>query len=203
MSSVSKEETGRNGGKGGKTGLIVGIIVAVIVIAILIGVIVYLVVTKNKENELEPAMGVAGEMFEAPAQEERQEKRNTVVTKENVEDVVANMAAAEFTSPGYYTVTMNSEWHFPKGNEASTDAYVENIVENTNDVYFDLFLKEDEENAIYKSPVIPRGASLSEITLDTPLEAGSYDCILIYHLIDEDQNTLSTLRVTVTLIIEG
>jgi hypothetical protein len=97
---------------------------------------------------------------------------------------------------------MNNEWHFPDGKSASTDAYVENITENRDDVYFDLFLAGNEDHAIYESPVIPRGGVLESFALDTPLEAGSYDCIMIYHMVDENQNTLSTLRVTVTVIIE-
>lgn len=98
---------------------------------------------------------------------------------------------------------MNYEWHFATGDTVSEDAYVENLATNTNAVYFDLFLLEDEENAIYQSPVIPLGSSLENVLLDTLLEAGTYDCVAVYHLIDEDQNTLSTLRVTVTVIIEG
>lgn len=190
MSSVGNE-TGGNGGKGGKKGLIIGIIVAVVIIA-LIAVIIALVLSKNKDSG-EPA----------PQQEATQEKRNVVVTEENVEEIIQQMEEAEFVEPGYYTVTMNNEWHFPDGKSASTDAYVENVPENTNDVYFDVFLASDEENAIYESPVIQRGASLDSITLKTPLDAGTYDCVMVYHLVDKDQNTISTLRVTVTLIIEG
>ena len=76
-------------------------------------------------------------------------------------------------------------------------AYVEG-----NDVYFDVVLAEDEEHVIYSSPVIPRGGRLEEIALDEVLEAGTYDCVMIYHLIDEEQNTISTLRVAVKVIIQ-
>ena len=133
---------------------------------------------------------------------EEQEKRN-VVTQENVEEIAEEMQNAEPVEPGYYTVTMNNTWHFKTGDAASEDAYVENKTENTNDVYFDLFLTSDESNAIYKSPVIPIGGKLEHIALDTPLEAGTHDCVMIYHLVDADQNTVSTLRVSVTLVIEG
>ncbi len=191
MSSVSNE-TGGNGGKGGKKGLVIGIIVAVVVIIALVAVIIVLVLSKKDNSGREPA-----------TQEATQERRNVVVTEDNVEEIVQQMEEAEFVEPGYYTVTMNNEWHFPDGKTASTDAYVENVPENTNDVYFDVFLAGDEENAVYESPVIQRGASLDSITLKTPLDAGTYDCVLVYHLVDEDQNTISTLRVTVTLIVEG
>ena len=127
-----------------------------------------------------------------------------VVTPENVQEVIEQMEnqGEERTPVGYYTVTMNYEWHFPSGDSVSPDAYVENVKNNTNPVYLDVFLKDDMENAVYKSPVIPVGGSLTDIALDTPLEAGTYDCVAVYHIVDDDQNTLSTLRVTVTLVVE-
>lgn len=130
------------------------------------------------------------------------EERN-VVTQNNVNSVIRDMDDAEPVETGYYMVTMNNEWHFPNGEAPSSDAYVENDPENANAVYFDVFLADDETNAIYKSPVLPLGTSLENITLDTPLDAGTYDCICEYHLVDDDQNTLSTLRVTITIIVEG
>ena len=173
-----------NNNQGGtkKGGIKVVIAISVVVILALVGVIIWLVMSKDKSEE--------------------QEKRN-VVTQGNVEEIAEEMQNAEPVEPGYYTATMNNVWHFKTGSDPSEDAYVENKTENTNDVYFDLFLASDETNAIYKSPVIPIGGKLENIALDTPLEAGTYDCVLVYHLVDEEQNTLSTLRVSVTLEIEG
>lgn len=133
----------------------------------------------------------------------REDPRNVVVNQRNVEDVVSNMGNTELVEPGYYTVTMNNEWHFSDGTAASEDAYIENVESNTNDVYFDLFLESDSENAIYKSPVIPRGSYLEFVTLDTDLDPGTYNCVCVYHLVDDTQNTIDTLSVAVTLIVEG
>lgn len=154
-----------------------GILVA-IVIAILIGIIIYLLLPREEDD-----------------------RRNVVVTPDNVESVLEK--ADEAVPDGYYTVTMNPTWHFASGSEASYDAVVENVAENTNDVYFDIVLEADEENVLYKSPVIPRGSRLEEITLDETLDAGTYPCVVIYNLVDEDQNTLSTLRVGLEIVIEG
>lgn len=181
MSTANQTQSGKKGGA--RT---VGIIFVLLIILVLIGIIIYLLLARKPEDE--------------------NERRNVVVTPDNVQDVIEEMeqkASEEFVAPGYYTVRMNYEWHFATGDAASANAYVENLVTNTNAVYLDLFLEEDEENAIYKSPVIPLGSSLQDIALDTPLEAGTYDCVAVYHLVDDDQNTLSTLRVTVTVIVEG
>lgn len=164
--------------KGGLKGI--GIFILIVIILILVGVIAFLLLRKPEE-----------------------ERRNVVVTPDNVEEVIDQMKDEEFVEPGYYTVTMNYDWHFTTGDAVSSDAYVENATENTNAVYFDLFLVSDEENAIYKSPVIPVGSSLRDIAFDTALDAGTHDCVMVYHLVDDDQNTISTLRVTVTVIIEG
>lgn len=166
-------------------GLVIGICVAV-VMAALVGVIVYLLVTRTNGIKEEP--------------------RNVVVTQDNAEQVLDNlkmMDDVESVAPGYYTVTMNPTWHFKTGKEASYDAVVENVEANTNDVFFDIVLEEDESKVFYKSPVIPRGGKLKDITLDEQLSAGTYPCIVVYHLIDENQNTLSTLRVTLNIIVEG
>lgn len=175
MSAVNPNQDEKKGGK--KT---VGIVILILVILVLVGVIIYLLTSREPD-----------------------ERRNEVITPDNVEKILEQMEEEEFVAPGYYTVTMNYEWHFATGDAVSSDAYVENMVENTNAVYFDLFLTDDEENAIYKSPVIPTGSRLESIALDTKLDAGTYDCVMVYHLVDDDQNTISTLRVTVTVIVEG
>ena len=166
----------------GKGGVKVVIVIAAVVILALVGVIIWLVMSKDSE--------------------EQQEKRNVVVTKENVEEVVDQMATEAYVEPGYYEASMTNEWHFKTGNAVSEDAFIENKETNTNDVYFDVFLVDDEENPILKSPVIPRGGELKNIALDTPLDKGTYDCVLVYHLVDENQKDVSTLRVAIKVIIE-
>lgn len=164
--------------KGNKKVIIAGI---GIIIVLLIAIIVLLVMRKEKPEE----------------------KRNVVVTKDNVEEVTDDMLNQEYIEPGYYSTSMSTLWHFSTGDAISEDAFVENLEENTNDVYFDVFLADNEEEAIYKSPLLPRGSELNNISLDTSLAAGTYDGVVIYHLVDEEQNTISTLRVGITIIIEG
>ena len=175
---AKKADQNKSLGKGGKIAIVAGIVG---IIVLLVVIIVLLLRGQKKE---EP-------------------KRNVVVTQENVEEVVDNMAVDEYIEPGYYSVSMTNTWHFATGDAVSEDAFVENKEENTNDVYFDVFLASDEENPILQSPVIPRGAELDNISLDTPLDAGTYDCVLVYHLVDDDQKTISTLRVGITIIVEN
>lgn len=133
-------------------------------------------------------------------EEAKKPKRNVVVTHENVDKVVQQLPEA--VAPGSYEVTMNMKWNFPDGKSPSSNAYVENVVGNTNDVYFDV-IRSDTGETIYESPLLPLGSHLEQITLDKDLDAGTYDCVIVYHLVDEDQNSLSTVRLTLTIIIEG
>ena len=157
----------------------IALIIGAVIIVILIGIIVYLFLSNGKE-----------------------EKRN-VITQENVDSVLEEMSEQEYVEPGYYSTQMSTTWHFSSGNAVSEDAYVKNDASNTNDVYFDVFLASDESSPIYESDVIPRGAELDHIALDENLGAGTYDCVMVYHLIDDDQNTVSTLRVGFTIVVES
>lgn len=173
-------------GKSGKSMIIAGMVV----IIALLGVIVFLLASGKGDKE---------------NQEEKSEKRNVVVNQSNAESIAEQMVeeAQEFVEPGYYTVSMDTDWHFSKGDAVSDDAWVDNLPENTNDVYFDVFLAENEDEAIYQSPVIPRGSYLEQIVLDKPLEKGTYDCVIVYHLVDEEQETISTLRVAFTITVDS
>ena len=156
------------------------IILFILIIVLLLGIVLFC--TLNKEEE---------------------EKRNVVVNKDNAEEVAEQMLGEDYVEPGYYTVSMNTNWHFSKGDAVSDDAKVNNLAENTNDVYFDVYLSDDENEAIYKSPVIPRGGYLEKIALDKPLDRGTYDCVIVYHLVDEAQETISTLRVAFTITVDS
>ncbi len=165
----------------GKKGTII-IAISILLIIVLRGVIVFLLLREEKTEE---------------------PKRNVVVNQSNAEEIAGEMISQEYIAPGYYSASMTTTWHFETGDAASYDAYVANVAGNTNDVYFDIFLAEQEDEPIYQSPVIPRGSELDEIILDKSLDAGTHDCILIYHLVDEEQKTVSTLRVALTIIVEN
>ncbi len=191
----TKDESQKNGSNASgsnKTLIILGI-VAVVIIAAMAAVIVVLVLGKKNDEPTAPAA----------SQPEPESKREVLVTEENVEEVIQQMEQEEYVPFGRYMATMNFDWHFATGDSESYDSYVANDVTNTNDVYFDIFLSDDSDNAIYESPIIPRGSEIRNVRLKTDLEAGTYDCILIYHLVDDNQNTVSTASFALTIIVEG
>lgn len=177
----NKSENNKNNGK-----LLIALCV---VIVVLLAVVIVLLVSKG-ETSVKTVSDV-------------EEKRNVVVNAENAEEIAAEMAEEDYVEPGYYTVNMATEWHFAAGDSVSDNARVDNVAGNTNPVYFDVFLAEDESEPIYSSPVIPVGSFLENIAMDNPLGAGTYDCVMVYHLVDDDQNTISTLRVTMKITVDA
>ena len=95
---------------------------------------------------------------------------------------------------------MNSTWNFSSGDVPSENAYVENAEANTNSVYFDV-TRTDTEETIFESPILPVGSHLENITLDSNLPAGTYDCLVTYHLLDENDESMSTVKLTLTINI--
>jgi Ca2+/Na+ antiporter len=184
VTSMGNAEEKGSSSVNGKALIFAGIAVIII---LLIVVIVLLFTGRNGKKE----------------ETKEETKRAVVLNEENAEEVAEDFFSEEYTPPGYFTATMNNEWDFATGDAVSENAYVANDSSNTNDIYFDVFIDGDEENSIYQSPVIPLGGELREIKLSKKLSAGSYKCIMIYHLVDEEQNTISTVRVGITINVNS
>ena len=163
-------------------------VVSVLVVA-LVGVVVALVMVLNRGEKVVYV-------------EEEPTQRTRIVSEDNVQEVVENAVDLGSVKPGYYEVSMNMNWIFPDGASPSSNAFVENVPGNTNDVYFDVQLRDTGET-VYESPLLPRGEQLSSVQLNRDLDAGEYDCIIIYHLVDDEQRTVSTLSLGMLLTVES
>lgn len=153
--------------------------VCIVVIIVLLATVIYLLTSKKEQDE--------------PV------RRNVVVNEENVDEIIEQLAT-ERVQPGSYQVTMNTTWNFPSGDSPSDNAYVKNVETNTNSVYFDV-TRSDTDETIYESPIIPVGSWLDNITLGSNLQDGTYDCIITYHLIDEEERSISTVKLNLTIVI--
>ena len=177
-------------GPGNQTRVIV--IMGGLIIVALVGVIIALVLNLNSDRG-----GVQQTEVQLP------EQRTILVTEDNVEEVLDELAEeAPLESPGNYEVSMNLTWNFPNGDAESTNAFVENVETNPRPVYFDVYLAETGE-VLYQSPVLPVGSHLQRFKLNKALEAGTYDAVIEYHIIDDLQRTLGTLNMAITLIVES
>lgn len=176
------------------------VIATLLTVLIIVGIVLIIVLTKGEDN-------IAGEQNVLPATVERDivttadtGGRGMVATPENIEQILEDLEKP--VEDGYYEARMSIEWTFDTWDAISTDAYVENLTSNTRTVYFDLLLSDTEE-LIYSSPYIPVGGRLDNFALNTELSAGEYSGIVVYHLVDDDFNEISTVSVSVKLIILG
>jgi len=176
---ISRRDLTPEGRKKSHTGIIIA--VAVLAVCLLGGGIIYLLFGKG----------------------EVEKQYNAVVTPDNVDEILAKMEEEEVTPPGSYEVKMNTMWEFPDGNSASSNAYVENVVENQNTVFFTIALSDGSNKEVYKSPYIAPGSHLENLKLDDALDAGTYNAVLTYHLVDDDYKETSSVSVKVTLTIKG
>ena len=129
---------------------------------------------------------------------------NTVVTPDNIEEIVAQLGEDDFTPMGSYEVIMNTDWTFEDGYSPSFDAYVKNAETNQSTVYFTIALANDPDTDIYESPLIPVGSYMEDISLEGAIkDAGVYNAILTYHLVDEDNEEISTVSVNITITIKN
>lgn len=174
--STSSSQTAKNADKKGNGSKVLIIILLVLVLAAL-GVIIYLLLKPDSTPEKEPG------------------NRGTVLTEENLSEIID----PEPVTDAYFEASQSIDWHF-KGT-TSEDAYVANKATNSRTVYFDMQLKNSNET-IYSSPYIPLGSELKGLTLDKELNPGTYDVILVYHLVDDNENEVSSVNVGLTIYVE-
>ena len=191
---MSDNSNGQDKAKGAGTNksLLIVCVVAAVIIAVLVGIIVVMM-NSSKFNENVTTDG-----------SEENEKRPVLLTEDNIDEMaeeILNQPEQEGI-PMSYQVTMNSTWEFEDGESASSNAYVANSENNETPVYFDV-IRNDTQEVIYQSPVIPLGMDLDDIVLDVDLDAGNYECTLIYHLLDEEQNTLTTVNMWLMVRVEN
>lgn len=191
---MSDNSKGQDKAKGAGTSksLLIVCIVAAVIIAVLIGIIVVMM-NSSKSNENVTIEG-----------SKENEKRPVLLTEDNIDEMAGQILDQSEPEgiPMSYQVTMNSTWEFEDGESASRNAYVANSENNETPVYFDV-IRNDTQEVIYQSPVIPLGMDLEDIVLDVDLDAGNYECTLVYHLLDEDQNTLTTVNMWLMVKVEN
>lgn len=164
------------------------IIVAAAAVVVIAALVVVIVMLMAKKPEL-PSSVAGGSGV-----------RGTVVTSENANQIRDELSAS--VEDGYYRTRMNTTWRFNTSTTPSKNAYVANADTNTRTVYFDVNLSDTGE-LVYSSPFIPVGSELRGFALDAELDAGTYPAIVTYHLVDDDENEITTVSVAVTLQISS
>lgn len=158
-------------------------VVAIVAVAVVVVLAIVLVVILTRKDQKPEVQGKA-----------------TIVTEDNVQDII--QSANEPVTDASYTATMSNEWVFEDGKAPAQNFYVKNTERNSRTVYFDLKLADTDEE-IYSSPYIPVGEAMDTMTLDKDLDAGDYNVVMTYHLVDDDKEELTTVSVAVEIHIQN
>lgn len=153
-------------------------IVAFVVLCMALVVCVVLLLTKSKEDSKELDRGFVDET-------------NTDTVMEDMGDKVAE---------GMFECNMTTSWVFEDGKSESPNAYVANVENNLHTIYFDVYDNATEE-LLYSSPMLPVGTELRNIKLEKELQKGEYDAVVMYTLVNEENEEVSTVGFNITISV--
>ena len=179
-------------GKGRKLAVI-GIIAAVIIIILLVVCIILLVTRPGNSSEISDASQSGYQSGDASSVLDRGFVDNT-----NTNDIVTDMA--EQVKEGMFHCSMTFDWTFENSNSVSPNAYVANAEDNRYTLYFDVYEKETNE-LLFSSPLLPVGSEFKEVKLEKALAPGDYKAIVMYTLVNEDYEEVSSAGFTITISI--
>lgn len=173
----------RNQGK--KSTTVVIIVLSLVIVVLLCLVAYFLFFNKNysktKKIEKETTQNV---------------KPMIIQDSNDAEDAIKKFN--EDSSDTMYNCRMTSTWTFQNGKAKSEDAYVANTDYNHYPVYFEVQLNDTQE-IVYTSSLIPVGYEVNGLTLEKDLPAGDYPATVIYHLMNDDNQEVSSVGFTITI----
>ena len=111
------------------------------------------------------------------------------VSEDSAQDIVSEMECK-----------MTTSWTFDDAESASHNAYVANVESNKYTLYFDV-VEEATNEIIYSSPMLPVGTDIKDIKLEKPLAAGDYNAVVMYTLVDENYEEVSSVGFKITISI--
>lgn len=156
-----------------KTMILVGIII--VLLLIIIGLVLAFLFFGKKDKD---------ETVDKP----------TLITEENANQVIGdledNSADTMFNCRMTYNWTVNGK--------KCEDAYVANTDYNHYPIYFEV-RDDNSQKIIYKSAEIPVGSEINGITLNQRLDQGTHPATVIYHLINDKGEEVSSTAFTINI----
>lgn len=130
--------------------------------------------------------------------EEKDPLNRGFVEEDNTDTIMDNMA--DKVAEGMFECKMSTSWTFDDADSVSPNAYVANVENNRHTIYFDVYEAETNE-LLYSSPLIPVGEELNKVKLDKKLPAGDYEAVVMYTLVDENEEEVSTVGFNITISV--
>ena len=121
-----------------------------------------------------------------------------IVDRNNADTVMEDLS--DKVDEGMFECKMTTTWTFEDGASVSANAYVANVENNRYAIYFDVY-EEGTDELLYSSPILPVGSEIRDIKLDKELPAGDHDAVVMYTLVDEDEEEVSTAGFHITIYV--
>lgn len=99
-----------------------------------------------------------------------------------------------------FECSMTTSWVFEDGKSESPNAYVANVENNLHTIYFDVYNSATDE-LLYSSPMLPVGTEIKNIKLDKELQKGEYDAVVMYTLVNEENEEVSSVGFNITISV--
>lgn len=161
--------------------------VVIILVGIIVALLMIVLFTGKDENDKSSSDQVIG-----------YESNVVVDDEEALQDAVDALFAK--AKEGQMTLEMKTEAHSLDGKTFS--CFLGNSISNNYDMFMVLY-RDDTQEEIYRTGLIPMGARIEEFTLDEALESGSYSITIVYNQVEEDHKTIhSQVNVGLTLIVK-
>lgn len=120
------------------------------------------------------------------------------VEEDNADDIMDDMA--DKVAEGMFECKMSTTWTFEDADSVSQNAYVANVESNRYTICFDVY-QTDTNELLYSSPLLPVGTELNDVKLEKELSAGDYDAVVMYTLVDENNEEVSTVGFNITISV--
>lgn len=121
------------------------------------------------------------------------------VDESNADAIMSELS--EKVEEGMFECMMSTTWTFEDAASASPNSYVANVESNRHAIIFDVY-EEQTNELLYSSPILPVGQEIRGIKLDKELPAGDYNAVVMYTLLNEDYEEVSTAGFRITISIK-
>lgn len=166
------------------------LVVMSIVILLLICLVVFLIVQKQESKPKDSASG------DFRIIQTTQPSKPMIVDENNADDIMESLQKDSVDT--MFNCRMSYQWTFDNGSAESKNAYVANTDYNHYPIYFEVLL-DDTQEIVYTSSIIPVGSEVNGLTLDKDLAAGNYPATVNYHLINNDNQEVSSVGFSITI----
>lgn len=122
------------------------------------------------------------------------------VDESNTDDIMSELS--DKVEEGMFECRMSTTWTFEDADSASPNSYVANVENNQHAFYFDVY-EEQTEELLYSSPILPVGSEIRDIKLEKELSAGDYDAVVMYTLVNEAYEEVSTVGFRITVSVKN